>query len=192
MPDPVITNPQFANNPPGVGMYPQSDDYWALDPGITLATLTSNIPTHLATNLTTPALGVGNVVEFQSWNGSTSGGSGSPKYPTCALSATTADGSIVGVITGTGTAGNPVTAVGQVVQVRRFGIAQVIVDNTCTVGHALVNRPAPPGWRTTAVVWVGRKARPSASAWRRSPSPRASASPSCWSSSPEKVGQYAG
>lgn len=145
MPDPVVTNPQYANNPPGVGMYPQSDDYWSLDPGITLATLTSNIPTHLATNLTTPALGVGNVVELQSWNGSTSGGSGSPKYPTCALSATTADGSIVGVITGVGTAGNPVTAVGQVVQVRRYGIAQVIVDNTCTVGHALVQSTGTAG-----------------------------------------------
>ena len=145
MPDPQISNPKFANNPPGVQLTPASEDFWALDPNITLATLTSNIPTHLATNITTPALGVGNVVELQSYNGVSSGASGSPGYPTVALSATTADGNIVGVITGTTAGGNAVTVTGQVVTVRRFGIAKVIVDNTCTVGHALVQSTGTAG-----------------------------------------------
>ena len=40
---------------------------------------------------------IGAVVEIQSWNGLTSGASGSPTHPTVQLSATTADGNIVGV-----------------------------------------------------------------------------------------------
>lgn len=144
MPNPSITNPVFANNPPGTLMTPQSDDWWALDPTISLATLTPTVA-HLATNLTAPQPGVGLVVELQGWNGSTSAASGSPTHPTVALSATTADGSIVGVIAGAQVAGAGVTVVGQAVMVRRYGISLVIVDNTCTVGHALVQSTGTAG-----------------------------------------------
>jgi hypothetical protein len=144
MPNPVQTNPAFANNPPGVLMAPQSDDYWALDPNISIATLSPTVA-HLATNLAAPQPGVGLVVEIQSWNGLTSGASGSPTHPTVALSATTADGSIVGVISGAQVAGSGVSVPGQVVQVRRFGITPVIVDNTVTAGHALVQSTGTAG-----------------------------------------------
>ena len=43
MPDPIISNPAFANNPPGTLLAPQHDDYWALDPNITVATLTLTV-----------------------------------------------------------------------------------------------------------------------------------------------------
>jgi hypothetical protein len=145
MPDAIITNPKFANNPPGAGYYPQTDDFWTLDPNITLATLVALVPTHLATNITTPATGVGAVVELQSWNGVTSGASGSPAYPTVALSATTADAGLLGVITGSTASGNAVTVTGQVVTVKRYGITKVIVDNTCTVGHVLVQSTGTAG-----------------------------------------------
>lgn len=143
--NPAIQNPKWTNNPPGALRTSEDLDVWALDPNITLATLTSLVPTHLATNVTTPGLGVGAVVELQSWTGLVSGASGSPGYPTVALSATTADAVIVGVVDGSTTGGQPVTATGQVVNVVRFGIAKVIVDNTCTVGHVLVQSTGTAG-----------------------------------------------
>lgn len=145
MPNPAVLNPKFANNPPGVLYTPKDVDFWALDPNITLTTLTNLVPTHLGTNITTPGLGVGAVVELQSWNGLTSGASGSPTYPTVALSATTADGNIVGVSVGSGAADQGVTVTGEVIQVVRFGIAKVIIDNTSVVGHALVQSTGTAG-----------------------------------------------
>lgn len=145
MADPGIVNPAFANNPPGALYGSQTDDFWALDPNITLATLLTLVPATLGANITKPALGEGLVVELQSWNGSVSGASGSPTHPTVALSATTADGSIVGVTTGSPISGSPVTATGQVLQVRRFGITKVVVDNTTTIGHSLVQSTSTAG-----------------------------------------------
>jgi len=145
MANPSITNPLNAYSPQGVQLTPQDLDTWGLDPGLTIATLTSLIPTHLATNITAPLAGVGAVVELQSWNGSTSGGTGSPTHPTIALSATTADAQLLGVITGTTVADAGVTVVGEAVQVKRFGIAKIIVDNTCTVGHVLVQSTGTAG-----------------------------------------------
>ena len=145
MPGVIESNPLFANNPPGSLLTPHEYDYWGLDPNIALSTLTSLVPTHLATNQVTPGLGVGAVVEIQSWNGATSGASGSPTHPTVALSATTADGSIVGVIDGTTVGGQGVSVTGQAVRVVRYGICPVIVDNTCTAGHALVQSTGTAG-----------------------------------------------
>lgn len=138
MADPPITNPAFANNPPGTLLTPQTDDWWALDPNISLATLTSLVPTHLATNLTTPQLGVGACVQIQGWNGVTSAASGSPTHPTVALTTTTDNPSLVGVICGAQVVGSGVSVTGQAVMVRRYGITPIIVDNTCTIGHTLL------------------------------------------------------
>src|SRR5258708_24666139 len=99
MPDATLTNPLFANNPPGTLLTPQTDDWWGLDPNLTIANLSPTVAT-LATNLTAPQPGVGLVVELQGWNGLTSSASGSPLHPTIGLSATTADGRILGVIAG--------------------------------------------------------------------------------------------
>jgi hypothetical protein len=145
MPDPGIQNPKFANSPPGASRTSESLDFWALDPNITIATLTALVPATLGTNISKPAPGVGAVVELQSWNGSTSGATGSPTYPTVALSATTADGSIVGVIDGGNSAGTAVATPGQVVNVVRYGIVKIIVDNTTVVGHALVQSTSTAG-----------------------------------------------
>lgn len=145
MADPGIVNPAFANNPPGVLAGSGTNDFWALDPNITLATLTALVPATLGANITKPALGEGVVLEMQSWNGLTSGASGSPTHPTVALSATTADGLIIGVGKGSPITGNPVTATGQVVQVQRFGLGKIIVDNTTVVGHALVQSTSTAG-----------------------------------------------
>lgn len=144
MPNPAITNPLFANNPPGTLMTPQSDDWWGLDPSISIATLSPTVA-HLAANLSAPQPGVGLVVELQTWNGSTSGASGSPTHPTVKLSATTGDPSVVGVIAGAQAAGAGVSVVGQAVMVRRYGISQVIVDNTVTAGHMLVQSTGTAG-----------------------------------------------
>lgn len=143
--NPVIQNPKFANNPPGVLRTSEDLDVWALDPNITIATLTALVPATLGVNISTPAVGVGAVVQLQSWNGLTSGASGSPGYPTVALSATTADASIVGVIDGSTAGGQPVTVTGQVVNVIRYGLAKVIVDNTTTIGHVLVQSTGTAG-----------------------------------------------
>ena len=145
MPTEVIANPLFANNPPGSMLTPQMDGWWGLDPGISIATLTSLIPATLGANITAPAAGVGAVVQMQSWNGLTSGGSGSPTHPTVALSATTADGLCIGVIQGGTTGLSPVQVVGQAVKVRSFGIGLVIVDNTTVIGHALVQSTGTAG-----------------------------------------------
>jgi hypothetical protein len=145
VPDPIIQNPAFANNPPGVARTSETLSFWALDPNITIATLVALVPTHLATNITTPATGIGAVVEIQSWNGVTSGATGSPTHATVALSATTADAGILGVIDGAAAAGNPVTVTGQVVNIVQHGIVKVIVDNTCTVGHVLVQSTGTAG-----------------------------------------------
>lgn len=144
MPDATLTNPLFANNPPGTLLTPQTDDWWGLDPNLTIANLSPTVAT-LATNLTAPQPGVGLVVELQGWNGLTSSASGSPLHPTIGLSATTADGRILGVIAGAQVVGAGVTVPGQAVLVRRFGISVVIVDNTCTVGHALVQSTGTAG-----------------------------------------------
>jgi len=145
LPTDVISNPAWANNPPGALLTPQTDDYWALDPNVSVSTLTSLIPTVLPSGLTAPGAGVGVVVELQSWNGSTSGASGSPTHPTVKLSATTADGLIVGVTQGTTTGLQAATTTGQVFKTRRYGIGLVLVDNTTTVGHALVQSTGTAG-----------------------------------------------
>jgi len=145
MPDVIESNPAFANNPPGALLTGHAYDFWSLDPNISLTTLTNLVPTHLGTNITTPQLGVGAVVELQSWNGLTSGASGSPTHPTVALSATTADGLIVGVVDGTTVGDQGVSVTGQVVRVVRHGIVKVIIDNTTTVGHALVQSTGTAG-----------------------------------------------
>lgn len=144
MPTDVISNPLFANNPPGFALYAQADDYWGLDPNITVATLTLTVAT-LATNQVAPGAGIGQLVYLQGWDGLHSAASGSPLHPTVALSTTTAQGNLIGVIVGTQTSLAPVTAPGQVVKVRRWGIAPVVVDNTCTVGHALVQSTGTAG-----------------------------------------------
>ena len=146
MPNPQILNPLFANNPPGVALYPQSDDFWGLDPNITIASLVSAIPATIGANLSAPAAGVGQCVYLQGWNGLTSAASGSPTHPTVALSTTTAQGNLIGVIAGGGPAGgSAVAVVGEAVRVRRWGIVGVIVDNTTTVGHALVQSTSVAG-----------------------------------------------
>lgn len=148
MPDQVLSNPLFANNPPGALATPKTDDWWGLDPNVSLATLAALVPATLATNLTTPGNGVGVVVEMQSWNGVTSGASGSPTHPTVKLSATTADQLIVGVSQGTTADLAPVTVTGQALRVRRFGIGLVIVDNTTTIGHTLLQSTGTAGAAT--------------------------------------------
>jgi hypothetical protein len=150
MADPVITNPGYANIPPGVRLTPQRDEWYGLDPNITIASLVSAVPATIATNLSTPGAGVGQCVYLQGWNGATSAATGSPDYPTVALSTTTAQGNLIGIITGTTVAGNPVSVVGtttnaSLVQVRNWGIAGVIVDGTTTVGHALVQSTSVAG-----------------------------------------------
>ncbi len=144
MPGVIESNPLFANNPPGALLTPQEDDWWGLDPNVTLANLNPTTAT-LGANIAQPGVGVGMVVELQGWNGVSSSASGSPTHPTVALSATTADGSIVGVIQGAQTSLSPVTVLGQAVKVRRFGIGLVRVDNTTVIGHALVQSTGTAG-----------------------------------------------
>ncbi len=90
-------------------------------------------------------VGMGQCVYLQGWTGVISAASGSPTHPTVALSTTTAQGNLVGVIVGTTVVDQPVSVTGQVVMVRRFGIAKVIVDNTTVVGHALVQSTGTAG-----------------------------------------------
>lgn len=144
MPGVIESNPLFANNPPGALLTPQEDDWWGLDPNLTIANLSPTVAT-LGVNVAAPGAGIGLVVQLQGWNGATSSASGSPKHPTVGLSATTADGSIVGVIQGTQTSLSPVTVQGQAVKVRRFGIGLVVVDNTTIIGNALVQSTGTAG-----------------------------------------------
>jgi hypothetical protein len=144
MADPVITNPASANIPPGVLFTPQRDDWYALDPNISIATLTLTVA-NVITALTAPGPGIGQTVYLQGWNGATSAASGSPTHPTVALATTTLQTNVLGVITGTTVAGNAVSVPGQLVEVRSYGIAGVVVDNTCTVGHALVQSTGTAG-----------------------------------------------
>jgi hypothetical protein len=144
MPGDIISNPGKANQPPGALMTAQTDDFWSLDPSISLATLTPTVAT-IAPNLAAPGVGMGECVYLQGWNGATSAASGSPAYPTVALSTTTAQGNLIGVIVGTTVVDQPVNQTGAIVMVRRFGIAKVIVDNTTVVGHALVQSTGTAG-----------------------------------------------
>jgi hypothetical protein len=149
MPTETIANPLFANNPPGSLLTPQMDGWWGADPAIALATWAALVPTAGNTPSTVAAAptapGVGAVVQIQGWNGTASAASGGPLHPTFALSSTTADGSIIGVVQGMTTGGQGVTVLGAACKVRSFGIGLVLVDNTTVVGHALVQSTGTAG-----------------------------------------------
>jgi hypothetical protein len=145
MADPGIVNPLGANLPPGVLSTSQTEDFWGLDPAVTIAALTALVPATLGANITKPAVGEGILLELQSWNGLTSGAASAPTHPTVTLSSTTADGGIIGVGIGGQVQGMPVTTPGQIVTVKRWGITKVIVDNTTVVGHALVQSTTTAG-----------------------------------------------
>jgi hypothetical protein len=90
----------------------------------------------------------GQLTNLQSWNGSVSGATGSPTYPTINITPlTTANFNCEGVILGgSGGIGDPVT-IGGIAQVVVSGICQAYTDTTTTISNATLFVPsvATPG-----------------------------------------------
>ena len=169
MPVEVITNPGRVNNTGGVlaGTSTQLTMPVALDPNITQATINALVPTVLPSGVAAAsAPGVGACVELQTWNGATSGATGSPTFPTVALSSTTADFLLLGIITGwqiadAGVTINTTKTVPTVVQVATAGdVVAVLTDHASniTAGHVLTQSAATAGLLTDGgTTWVAGK-----------------------------------
>ena len=88
--------------------------------------------------------GVGQSVQWQSFNGSQSGAASAPYYPTVALSSTTANALGVGVVIGGTTLSGP-PVIGGPLQVMIEGICVAFLDASTTLGQNLIASTTHPG-----------------------------------------------
>jgi hypothetical protein len=163
MPIHTQSNPAWVNNPGDISPTVEKwINHLPLDPNITQATLNALVATgsqYPAGLTAAPAPGIGALLEAQGWNGATSAASGSPKYPTFALSATTTDGLVTGVITDNlpGSASGVQSAItlgaASVVPVCTYGgPVLVLIDATSAIGNVLIQSTSNAGCATPTAV----------------------------------------
>ena len=88
--------------------------------------------------------GVGQAVQWQSFNGSQSGAASAPYYPTVALGSTTGNALGVGVVIGGTTLSGP-PVIGGPLSVMIEGVAQAFLDASTTLGQNLIGSTTHPG-----------------------------------------------